>query len=297
MNRREFAFTLIELLVVVAIITLLAGILIPSLGQARRAAREAKTLSDMRQMLTGYTIYYQENDNRILMGYIPAYLNGQLVTLKLSTGQTLPGSFTSGGSMPLVRYPVRLVEYESNVWKLIHNHTTLPTDLPTMSDTLDEANMKVYYLSSNPSFGLNTIFLGGDRDFGGFVIPSGAANYMPNTGSHAVFKATEVHNPGSMIVFTESKHRNRSAGTLAGESGYHRVTPPIAGGQKWTVVNGKPEIVADGDIGLPEGRWTSRTVTGFFDGHAEPMRPTDLTDMRLWANKAESPTYDYTTTP
>lgn len=54
-------FTLIELLVVVAIVGLLAAILIPGLGAARRAAQSATCRSQMRQIGTATILYAHEN--------------------------------------------------------------------------------------------------------------------------------------------------------------------------------------------------------------------------------------------
>lgn len=59
-NRSRCAFSLIELLVVISIISLLVSILLPSLKNAREAARGVTCLSNMRQLALGMTIYTED---------------------------------------------------------------------------------------------------------------------------------------------------------------------------------------------------------------------------------------------
>lgn len=54
-------FTLIELLVVIAIIGMLSSVILASLNTARQKARDARRLSDMKQIQTALELYYDTN--------------------------------------------------------------------------------------------------------------------------------------------------------------------------------------------------------------------------------------------
>jgi len=83
------AFTLIELLVVIAIIAILAAILFPVFAQAKAAAKNAASISNIKQVALGGLMYSNDNDDV----FNPAY-NGDQSAWETPS---LIGSMTSGG--------------------------------------------------------------------------------------------------------------------------------------------------------------------------------------------------------
>jgi len=64
------AFTLVELLIVIAIIAILASLLLPSLGQAKRAAGSAVCKSQLKQLAMAWIMYPEDHGGVLVPNYI-----------------------------------------------------------------------------------------------------------------------------------------------------------------------------------------------------------------------------------
>lgn len=67
-------FTIIELLVVISIIGLLSTVILASLNSARLRARDARRVSDLKQLQVALELYFDKNDK------YPSTLNASLLT-------------------------------------------------------------------------------------------------------------------------------------------------------------------------------------------------------------------------
>lgn len=70
-SRRISGFTLIELLTVIAIIGILAGIIIPTVGSVQEKARRTTDLSNMKQIIQAAMIYANDNNSKFPSNAIP----------------------------------------------------------------------------------------------------------------------------------------------------------------------------------------------------------------------------------
>ncbi len=91
MKINKKGFTLIELLVVIAIIGLLATMAMVSLNSARMKARDAKRISDVKQMSTLLSLAASELPDAYLMCGTAACADGSQTT-------AITGAVTSGGT-------------------------------------------------------------------------------------------------------------------------------------------------------------------------------------------------------
>jgi general secretion pathway protein G len=68
-RKQQQGFTLIEILIVVAIIAILASVVLVGLGPTQQQGRDARRLSDLREVQTGLELYFNK------CGYYPGVVN------------------------------------------------------------------------------------------------------------------------------------------------------------------------------------------------------------------------------
>src|SRR5678815_4734178 len=132
-NNSGRAFTLIEILVVLAIVSILAGLLLPGLSSAKSRGKKIGCVNNLKQVALGIQMYAADNDGRLPENSPSGHgdigwISGNMKQLDQATNQTLirqgklfpyannialyhcPADFSQAGKWP------RLRSYSMNGW-------------------------------------------------------------------------------------------------------------------------------------------------------------------------------------
>ncbi|MFA5830821.1 MAG: type II secretion system protein [Candidatus Paceibacterota bacterium] len=93
--KKQKGFTLIELLVVIAIIAILSTVVMAGLNSARLKGRDAKRLSDIKQVQAALELYYDSNSGYPSAATWAAALSTTLFTAYMNP---LPSNPSPGGA-------------------------------------------------------------------------------------------------------------------------------------------------------------------------------------------------------
>ena len=108
--KKQQGFTLIELLVVIAIIGLLSTLAVVALNNARQKSRDAKRVSDVKQIQTSLELYYNDNN-----GYPQYATSGQAIGTYMTAVPSAPQpggapyTYAAVGSAPYTSYTLTYV--------------------------------------------------------------------------------------------------------------------------------------------------------------------------------------------
>ncbi len=295
---RPAGFTLIELLVVIAVIALLVGILLPALGKARKAASNLREVAAIKQMGIAYTAYAQDYREKLM----PGYLKSSWATPGRDPGHEFIGwdnpddanEYNRLTGAVIRKYPWRIMPYINFSLETLIVDKTLYREFRALPNSPHDYYGFQWSFASNPSFGMNTTYVGGDAHRGAY--------YSPAIQRYGPFYVTRIDQPvhtDKLLIFTSA----RGAKALDGAQlvpGNHRIEGPwnassgtsvIPTFSRWKATPGQPfnENRSDNTYGHVDCRLSGRAAAVMFDGHAESLKIQDLEDMRRWSNHATTP--------
>jgi hypothetical protein len=254
----------------VGIVAVLAGLIAVAVKGTQVKAKSVRELAAARNLMTAYLAYAGENNGKLLPGIVedPTAIGHPPAVDQ--AGNHLGGYLAK-------RWPYRLAPYFNYEYPGVavvnesladYNKQTTPT-------------MSEYIASVQPSFGLNTTFVGGNYSFHHSEpqVDSDSESY----GSFCVTRLGQAVKASTLIVFVSARFKT-TAGSSPGAQGNYYILSPRASGARWS--EHFDENATSDKFGHVHPRWNKRAVAVNLDGSASLLGETELKDMRRWSNQA-----------
>ena len=264
-------FTIVELLTSLLAIVVLIGLVIHASTSVRRGADRASEMASARSLGIAWSSYAMDHRGAILPGYAAGF-----------RARNAAGEFidTSTAEVAAQRWPLRLAPYLGHDFAALYsgparNELSELTSGPT-ADLL-------YRVSVRPSFGLNSVFVGGDQNFGGF------SDIMRQTfGDFYARGLSTVRRPDRLVVFSTSHAEDPSLFSGVQE-GFFRVLPPAWTSPIWSEDDDPEDPTAHGFVSARHQVGDEPVaITTTVDGAVATRTVHELRDLRHWSNLADS---------
>ena len=237
-------FTLIELLVVIAIIAILAAILFPVFAQAKEAAKKTACLSNIKQIGTGLSIYYTDNDDMMV-----PWTTGANPNPPAASPNAFGLSFMYQGTLnPYIKNGANLNNGDLNgIWQC-------NSVKPLLSSFSNTYGFNIYGLG-----GYSTFCLGNPAYAPCTTRSASTWGAFANTKYNTPANMTEIENPSATIAFTDGAQLIRppqaaiAVGTAAAISVFGAHSP----GQGSILLNGTAQTASVTLQRLYTGRTTN----------------------------------------
>lgn len=265
-------FTLIEVLVVIAIIAILIALLVPALGNARALGAQTRETSAAQQVMIAFSMYADDHRGAVLPGFPPAgWINDDDGAVDIEALNQLGDPVNAFEGQ---RYPWRLAPYVDYNFRGLYKDDDLLSDI----EAKDQASYE-YVVSLYPSFGMNTMYVGGDFNKLGF-----RKNALQIYGKFYVTRMDECPRPTELIAFTSARFVVNA--TKERRAGFFRVEAPFATAGGWQDAYDPHTDIPGPNSGYVAMRYLNTAVTAQMDGHVETLNWDELRDMRRWSPQA-----------
>jgi len=330
-SHRQLAFTIVELMVSIAVIFVLITAAFVAFKAVKSSANRTQSINALRQMMTGYNMYTGEHKQRLMPGFVDPTLLGTAATEldikakysdgtfldKPSTGpyvwrlapyldyswQTFMTDYRNSDTVELMGLKNSAGKYGPSAWPPPGNEMPPNPNSGSPSDPPEQFRAGLF-----PSFGLNSIFVGGDSYHGGAAVSArspwdiSSGSVQPRPTKLAAVRVGEVKSPSKLVVFAPTGLRpNTGSAQLnaypsMGQVGYFELRAPFAGFDDatgtWVIPQwimstaaGDLDFIGNGPAGVPIDRLGQGKIpVGNLDGSTSTEELGRLAvDMSRWS--------------